>query len=450
MPPLDTTLSPTLLWAQTAPGRNEMPLLALRRWFWGQTLASPSAVPRLDGLWAWLLGLMALLLVAAVAQGPRKALGQCFDLPGLARLVRDALRRLGASSRMLMIVLGAAVLSWTSALLLRYRRPSGLDDLQLVTRTKSPTELAIEGGSLAALTPLRDVFSLADLLLLLVLGTTVVFRYSADRWGEGDRFGPPKPLGRPAPAWTSFSWVALALYGLYRLVSTLMPTGDLPLGGGLFVEPLAIPALMVLSDALLASWVLVELRRDGRRAGDVGPMDVSGTLELLPGALLATLLVLPSRAVATAAYLTLPFVPNGVARTVVGPLLNGWGLIYLQGAALLFAGVAGSLAWCRGGWGTTLRGYGRLLRCEGGRLVATLGLAGFAAGVPAALAYLVVLSLPSQPWVLPAADAYAHYATLPIGLATLSALVELGRPSVAATSATEVAVRLEDAAVAPA
>ena len=438
-------LTPTLLWAQTAPDRNEMPLLALRRWSWGQTLASPSAIPRLDGLWAWLLGLLALLLVAAVAQGPRRALGQLFDLPGLARLVRAAFRRLGASSRMLMIVLGAAVLSWTSALLLRYRRPSGLDDLRLVTRTKTPLELAVEGGSLAALAPLRDIFSLADLFVLLVLGTVAVFRYSADRWGEADGFGPPRPIGKPSPAWTSFSWVALALYALYRAVSTLMPTGDLPLGGGLFVEPLAIPALMVLSDAVLAAWVLVELRHDGR-AGDVRPLDVAGTLELLPGTVLATLLVLPSRAVASASYLTLPFVPDGVARTVVGPLLNGWGLIDLQGAALLFVGVAGSLPWSRGGWGTTLRGYGRLLHAEGGRLVATLGLAGVAAGLPAGLAYLVVLSLPPQPWVLPAADAYAHYATLPIGLATLSALVELGRRSASASPAPVLPDRAEEPA----
>jgi hypothetical protein len=39
---------------------------------------------------------------------------------------------------------------------------------------------------------------------------------------------------------------------------------------------------------------------------------------------------------------------------------------------------------------------------------------------------LLVLSLPPQPWVLPAADSYAHYITLAAGLGLLAALVELG------------------------
>ena len=36
------------------------------------------------------------------------------------------------------------------------------------------------------------------------------------------------------------------------------------------------------------------------------------------------------------------------------------------------------------------------------------------------------VALPPQPWVLAAADSYAHYATLPVGLLLLAALVELG------------------------
>ena len=55
-----------------------------------------------------------------------------------------------------------------------------------------------------------------------------------------------------------------------------------------------------------------------------------------------------------------------------------------------------------------------------------MALAGLAAGGGAALAYLMVLSLPASTWVLAAADGYAHYATLPVGLLLLAALVELG------------------------
>ena len=38
--------------------------------------------------------------------------------------------------------------------------------------------------------------------------------------------------------------------------------------------------------------------------------------------------------------------------------------------------------------------------------------------------YTVVLALPASSWLLNAADSYAHYLTLAVGLWTLSALVE--------------------------
>ncbi|MBV8608950.1 MAG: hypothetical protein JO034_16015, partial [Singulisphaera sp.] len=41
----------------------------------------------------------------------------------------------------------------------------------------------------------------------------------------------------------------------------------------------------------------------------------------------------------------------------------------------------------------------------------------------------LLLAMPPQTWVLSAADGYAHYATLPIGLLALAALVELGERS---------------------
>ena len=56
-------------------------------------------------------------------------------------------------------------------------------------------------------------------------------------------------------------------------------------------------------------------------------------------------------------------------------------------------------------------------------------LSGLAAGAVSAVAYLVVLSHTAAPWVLNAADSYAHYGTLPVGLWMLSALVELGERS---------------------
>ena len=103
-----------------------------------------------------------------------------------------------------------------------------------------------------------------------------------------------------------------------------------------------------------------------------------------------------------------------------------WGLADVQGAALVTLGLAGAVAWSRGSPASAIQGYLRLLAAEGGHLVALVALAGLAAGGGAALAYLMVLSLPASPWVLAAADGYAHYATLPVGLLLLAALVELG------------------------
>jgi hypothetical protein len=76
-----------------------------------------------------------------------------------------------------------------------------------------------------------------------------------------------------------------------------------------------------------------------------------------------------------------------------------------------------------------MAGYGRLLAFEGGHVVALAAIAGFASGLLAASAYAVVLLLPAQSWVLAAADSYAHFATLPVGLCALAALIELAERS---------------------
>ena len=56
-----------------------------------------------------------------------------------------------------------------------------------------------------------------------------------------------------------------------------------------------------------------------------------------------------------------------------------------------------------------------------------------------------MLSLPAASWVLNAADSYAHYATLPVGLWTLSAFVELGgRVLTGAPPPPEADPRIED------
>lgn len=422
MDPFSTLIRPPIVWAQNVPDELEMPLLALRRWCWGQTLSSPRSVPGAEGLWGLMIGLAVLLLVAMVAQGPVRALGQVFNLAAHVRLIGAAVERLRASARLVMILLGASVVCWTTALMMRYNRPSGAADLTLLLRTRSVPEAAAEQAMLSTLTPLRDLFSLSDLLVLLALAGFVTFRNAADRWGTEDR---DFPESKGTTGRTTLAWVVAALYGIYRLLVLVATPGDLPIAGGLYIEPVVVPTLMLLSDALLVSWVLVELRR-AERSSDVEPVEVSAAISLWPAAILACLVVMPARYAATMAYLSLNYVTPGVARTVLGPLIGGWGIVSLQAAALVVVGIAGVAPWCGGGWRSTLKGYARLLRGEGGHLVGALAIGGVLAGLLAGLGYLLLLSLPTQPWVLPAADSYAHYATLAVGLGLLAALVELG------------------------
>ena len=159
---------------------------------------------------------------------------------------------------------------------------------------------------------------------------------------------------------------------------------------------------------------------------------------MIPSAALACVLAYPARYVGTAAWLSLVNLPASYASgTWVATYLRwqlGWGLVYLQGAALVFAGLFGAVAWCRGTPGDALRGYLRMLSSEGGHLVAALAGGGLVAGALSAVAYLIVLSLPASTWALHAADSYAHYATLPVGLILMAALIELGERSLPSAS----------------
>src|SRR5438094_702684 len=93
-----------LVWGQaTGPVTRSSPgslaPLALRRWCSSLTLSSPEAVPSLFGLWSWLIGLAALLVLVLVVQGPVRALRQVFDPAGHVRLVVAAFDRLRRAGR---------------------------------------------------------------------------------------------------------------------------------------------------------------------------------------------------------------------------------------------------------------------------------------------------------------------------------------------------------------
>jgi hypothetical protein len=418
-----------LLWAQAPSNDPEVVRqLALRRWYDSLTLSSPLAVPSRTPLLLLLGGLGLALLLALIFQGPR-ALRQFVDLPGHLRLIRSSILRLRNAARTVAVLVAAVVLSWTASQFLRYTDQTRLDDLHALTATKSVAEVAVEQGLLAALTPLRDVAGLGDCLLLLVALTGLVFKLSADRWGGTD--DPYADLENPLPPWTTACWGCAWLYAMYRFASLVVEGTGLPLGGCLFLEIGIVPLLMAMADGLILAWVLAELRDAGLTDDAGSALDVRGAVALWPGATLACLAVLPGRYVATGAWLFYQDLPGlaAQARPVLFALLLGWGLATIQAASLATLGLAGAAAWHGGRLRETVRGYFGVLRAEGGHLAGVLVILAAIAAIPAGLAYLVVLSVPAQSWVLAAADSYAHYVTLPVGLLLISALVELGARS---------------------
>lgn len=419
--------------------------LAFRRWCAGLTLSSPEAAPGLDGLWAFLAGLAALLLLALLWQGPLLALKQVADLPEHLALVSRSARRVWRAGRLVAAMIALTVLSWTGSQTLGFvadKTDRGKADLTHLSRSRGRLELAYEQGVFAALTPLRDLAGLADNLPLLVCAVYLVFRASSGMLpapslhsgSAGADLLPARPKRRhPGGAgWATLIWGCGALYILYRLVARASGSVDLPLGGCLFVEALLVPLIMALCDGFLLAWILTEIRKAGfERAGE-DRSHPAYVLELMPAAALASVLALPARYVGTLVFLAYQHLPTSISTTPVGRYIRwqfGWGLVDLQGASLVVLGLVGVVAWTRGSIGDALVGFQNLLRRHGGHLVAAIAMAGAAAFLLGGLIYPLVLLLPPAGWVLHAADSYAHYLTLPVGLWTVAALVELAERS---------------------
>jgi hypothetical protein len=435
---LDAWMRAASLWAQissspagaagattSTPGSSVIVFeMALRRWYAGLTLATPTNPSGLAWLWAILLGLGGLVLLAMVVQGPGRMLRQLLDIPGHIRLFSAAMTRLRRSGRLLAVVVGMTVVTWTFNEALTYADPQGRENLTALTKGRQLLPMALEQGILAGATPLRDIIGLGNMIPLLIMSAVLVFQFSTDRWGSVTRVISPR-ASRDA-AWGTLAWGATALYAVYRAIGVIYGTPDQPLTGCFGIEVAIVPLLMPLADGMLLAWVVVELRNAGRPdSAEAEALDVPSAVALMPAAVLVCLLVMPGRYAATAAGLLFQYFPSlpGVIW------LLGWGVIDLQAIAIAALGMVSALAWCRGTIGSVLIGYVRLLRSEGGHLVGFLiGAAIMAAGL-ATGAYLLILSLPVQTWVLSAADSYAHFATLPVGLLTMAGLIELGERS---------------------
>ncbi|WP_422928755.1 hypothetical protein [Singulisphaera sp. PoT] len=416
------------IWAQAAgTSVNSPALLALRRWCSSLTLSSPEVVPDRYGLALWLMGLFGLLILAIGLQGFGGALRQVFGLRGHIVLFSAALNRLQGATRVLAVTIGTTVLAWTASQIRMFNADQGRDDLLLLLKSRTVGEMAIEQGTLAGLVPFRDVFGLGDNLPLLAIATILLFRATADRWSAP--YVPPA-LAQPRPSgWIVVSWMVGVIYLLYRLATLVTGMGDLPIGGCLILEVVIIPAMMLVADGTLLAWLLYELRNSGLGERGEETLNTDGVVTLLPASMLACFIAMPARYVATSVLLVWLSMPSTAGTTGLGSYARwqlGWGLADLQAVALAFVGLAGAVAWTRGTPSAAIRGYLRILSKEGGHLVATLAWAGVVAGSLSGLAYLLVLSMPTQTWVLAAADSYSHYVTLPAGLLCLAAFVELG------------------------
>ena len=89
------------------------------------------------------------------------------------------------AGRMVAIAIGLTVLSWTGSQAWIFNQESRKADLILLTKSRRLSELALEQGLFASLTPLRDVAGLADNLPLLVIASILVFRASFEIPGWG-------------------------------------------------------------------------------------------------------------------------------------------------------------------------------------------------------------------------------------------------------------------------
>lgn len=419
-----------LLWAQAAPTtvqgsqpNVEVAVLTLRRWFTSLTLGPPDGTPlTLSELKVWLLSWAALVVVVILVQGPRQALRQLFEIRGHFALLNAAGKRLRSAGRLIAVTVGVTVWTWTASQSWFYRSPQGRDDLQDLLRGRGVWELSLEHGVLAGLTPLRDVFGLADHLLLLGLAGLATFQVAMAHWSGVAAIGSNTPQ-RQAPAfWTLVAWISAWAFAMYQCLLMLAATSDFPLGGLGALECVLIPMMIWLADGVMAAWVLSELRQARLGTDTLDAFDPSAAVSLLPAALGACLLLMPGRYLATGMLLALPYAPG---------LLSGieltWWIVLAQGCGVALLGLAGAAAWSRGGFRGALEVFWALLRRQGARLavsILALSLGTVAVTVPA---YAILLALPPQSWVLSAADSYAHYGTLFVSLLGLSALVELGQ-----------------------
>ena len=308
-------------------------------------------------------------------------------------------------------------------------------ELTVLTKSRSLGELAFEQGVLAGLTPLRDVAALGDNLTLVLIVVVVVFRASLDLpgWAIPPDYDRKHVRTTPVSRWSTAIWGAGSLYALYRAVGWGAGNGDLPLGGCLVVEAALVPIMMVICDGFLLAWVLTELRNAGL------DIDRRGSARYPPGDRLdagVCACVRPGLSIALRGDLRLAelrptsrrgSMPRSLAPTCAGSSAGDLPIFKPSGLPWWVLPESSPGAGARSG--------DRLSDSEGFSppTAATWSSSwpwrAAAAALLAGSVYAILLLLPSQNWVLGAADSYAHYVTLPVGLWVLAAVITLAERS---------------------
>src|SRR5262249_51478351 len=140
---------------------------------------------------------------------------------------------------------------------------------------------------------------------LLICAVYLVFRATSGmlpplgpapgRTGDPSVASKPGSRSRGVSGWATMIWGCGGLYTLYRFVARAAGSSDLPIGGCLVAEAIAVPFMMVICDGFLLAWVLGEIRNAGFDNPGEDRIHPLHAIELMPAAALACLLALPAR-----------------------------------------------------------------------------------------------------------------------------------------------------------
>lgn len=103
-----------------------------------------------------------------------------------------------------------------------------------------------------------------------------------------------------------------------------------------------------------------------------------------------------------------------------------WGILDMQAIAFPLMILTGAAAWGRGSIRETFRIASRMLARGASTIFLITLFCGLLNLISTALISTLILSHPTEPWVLMSADSYCHYASLYIGLSLVSCFVQMG------------------------